>query len=232
MYAAIAHIEEYDAFERKIGAPACQLVKKYLFALPASGHYKLLEDYEAVHGKSKRAYVEGAILKWKNGTSQVGGVTFQRLIDLLPQRLSDDGKYKILKLVVEHHNERSTLKQHTNFSFNRYEALNFGPIESLFEYHLDKNRQLAQLPEELCAIATWLQDTTMIILRKVLKDAADVGGANTVGKAWDDWQRLKKLALKTDDPITGNINLPDKVISIRFYTARGVVGGLLHYLFG
>lgn len=162
------HISERSALAREFGYIDRDVESAFL-ALPFNELDELFDDYGQEYGKSAESYARRTFPSWKSGAVKLSGQTAERLMQLLPPRLSSGERYELIRKLRNHYIRRSTVHVSTDAADWRQNVM--PAVDRLIQ----SGGQFS-LPESLQEKAQWLaagdSQVACTILNRIEKEEA------------------------------------------------------------
>ena len=151
----------------RLFGPSISAIRAAFFNLPEADLDELLDEYGERYGKSAKSYAQKTFPKWKSGETKLSGQTIERLIELTPPYLSQEERYRILRLLLKHHKPKSNRSVHINL---KEPEAGLSQLLAVMEEmkHIDL---LSFLPDQVMEAATWLYSDDVTAARAMLAEA-------------------------------------------------------------
>lgn len=155
---------------RKFGEAIPELKKAFFNLLPEEVE-DLLEEYGRLHGDSAAKYALKSLPQWRSGGTNMSAQTLERLIELVPPYLTTSQRMMLVELIAKRHK--------LGIGFDRMHSVFIDiekPAEGIAQLRqklggLKVDAPLANIPESVMEMATWLYADDVTAARAVLIDA-------------------------------------------------------------
>lgn len=151
---------------RRLFGDIVQDIERTFLNLPPPKLHALLHDYGLVYGYSAESYARKTYFDWKAGRTKLNGTTAERLLEILPQHLTVNERFELLKKLrskhIQKHMEYVTVPPE-NWKHAVHEAIN---------RVIAKSREF-KLPEPLYKKATWLTYGDVTAAQRLLHAAEE-----------------------------------------------------------
>jgi hypothetical protein len=227
-YAGTGNPSKYNILFSNFG-PALEEIRKAFFALDEVSLNSLLKQYGATHGAPAEKHARKTFPSWKAMTTKLSGQTLERLIELVPPFLTSAQRLDLVKLIVDHHEHKSS-KVYRNIRINTNEpGSSFAEIEAALR-DMETQDILAHIPERVMEIATWLYNDDATAARAVLANAKHAQNEIMKQSARREINVLKRtITTGQVRSATYSVELPAGTLSVQAYTPKK---GLMHLIFG
>jgi hypothetical protein len=146
-------------------------IKKAFLDLDGAAREELFLNYGEIHGDAAGRYARNTFTAWKSGAINLSGQTMERLVELVPPYLPPNARIKILKSVLLKNKKSGT---YATVEINVKEPIAGFALLDLEISKMNFSDQLAHLPENVMAAASWLYNNDVTAARAMLAEATKV----------------------------------------------------------
>lgn len=184
-------------------------VERAFFALPSFELEALFMEYGSQYGNSAESYARRTYPQWKNGTTKLSGQTAQRLLELLPPRLSRQARYDLIAKLRKHYLKRA--KEYVST-----------PPESWREHVIPAVEKVIaasgafKLPDELYEKATWLADGDTETVHRILQSIEQEEARQRTAYLNAEFKRIEVFVVnvKNTQAVSHTISIPQGEIHV------------------
>lgn len=184
----------------------------------------LFLDYGKQYGKNAESYARKTYPQWKNGAVKLSGQTAERILELLPPRLSKEQRFDFIRKLRNHYIKRT--REHIT---TRPEAWREHVVPAVDKI-INKSKEL-KLPQELYAKASWLTDGDTQAVHRILHSIEEEEARQRTAYLETEFKRIEIFVanVKNTDSASHTITLPQGEIIISFEKEKPT---LLENIFG
>jgi hypothetical protein len=199
-------------------------IENAFFSLPSYKLEALFIDYGHRYGKNAESYARDTYPLWKCGATTLSGQTAERLLELIPPRLSKNQRFELIR----------KLRQHCQKRVNEFVRT---PIESWRQNVIPavekvvKARRDFKLSDELYEKATWLADGDAEAAHRILHSIDEEEAQQCTAYLDAEFKRIEVFVakVKNTDSVEHTISIPQGNIYVTIEKEKPT---LLQFLFG
>ena len=201
-----------------------QDIERAFFALSSSELEALFMVYGRQYGKSAEAYARRTYPQWKSGAVKLSGQTAERLLELLPPRLSKEQRYELIRKLRKHYLKRTNEYVATPPETWRQRVI--PAVEKVIRASRD-----FKLPQELYEKATWLTDGDTQAVHRILHSIEEEEARQRTAYLDAEFKRIEVFVanIKTTDSASHTISIPQGDIHVTIQKEKTT---LLQSIFG
>jgi hypothetical protein len=201
-----------------------QDIERAFFALPSFVLDALFIEYGRHHGKSAEAYARRTYPQWKSSTVKLSGQTAERLLELLPPRLSKEQRYELIRKLRKHYLKKTS--EHVTTPPETWRQHVVPAVEKVIMGSRD-----FKLPQELFEKATWLTDGDTQAAHRILHSIEEEEARQRTAYLDAEFKRIEIFVanVKNTDLASHTISIPQGDI---FVTIQKEKPTLLKLIFG
>jgi hypothetical protein len=199
-------------------------VEYVFFNLPSYELEALFIDYGHKYDKSAESYARSTYPLWKSGKTILSGQTAERLLELIPPRLSKNQRFELIRKLRQH-----CLKRVNEFVRTPIESWRQNVIPAVEK--VIKARRDFKLPDELYEKATWLADGDVEAAHRILHSIDEEEAQQCTAYLDAEFKRIEVFMakVKNTDTVEQKISIPQGDIYVTIEKEKPT---LLQFLFG
>ena len=209
--AAIAHVEAYNRLESQLG-PIVNDVKQIFLNFDNTRKSNFLIKYGKIHGRKATKYAEDTFDSWKSGKTKMAGQTAERILNLVPEFMSFDVRFELVRKLHKHFTKRLTynINIHTD-----------NPNQGLNELNSTMNTitsmPTGELPSNVFATIKWLNNSDAIASKLMIEKIDQEMNLNSKSIAKLELSKIYSTINNSED-IQANyrILLVNAIINVKF----------------
>lgn len=178
-------------------------IERIFFALSSLVLDAIFIEYGKHHGKSAEAYARRTYPRWKSGTVKLSGQTAERLLELLPPRLSKEQRYELIGKLRKHYLKKTSERVTTPPENWRQHVVPV--VEKVI-----MNSRGFKLPQELYEKATWLTDGDTQAVNSILHSIEEEEARQRTAYLEAEFKRIEIFigSVKNADTASHTISIP------------------------
>lgn len=187
-------------------------IEKAFFSLPSYILDAIFIEYGRRYNKSAESYARRTYPKWKSGTVKLSGQTAERLLQLLPPRLSKEKRYELIAKLRLYYLRLSAERRYIETPPEQWRQEVIPEINSL----VNKSVNL-KLPENVIKKATWLANGDSKAVQKILRSIELEEARQRASYLEAEFRRIEQFInnVKHTDSASHVISLPQGEIIVR-----------------
>ena len=184
-------------------------IEKAFFALPSQELDALFQEYGKKHGKSAESYARKTYPGWKKRTVKLSGQTAERLLELLPPRLSKEHRFELIRKLRGHYIRRT--KEYIDTPPESWREHVIPAVEKII-----KASSNFKLPQELHAKAAWLTDGDSKAAQAILQSIEEEEARQRTSYLEAEFKRIEAFVTNVTNmnSISHTISLPQGEIHV------------------
>lgn len=221
------HIQEYRNLSKKLG-PILDDVLDIFYSLNEKDREDLFNEYGKIYSLKAKEYAIEAFPLWKNKVRHMSGQTAERMINLIPPRLSFSERHGLVEKLYKFH-----LKHETKYISVNSDSPEEGicAIKKIIQDRVDYIKKLC-IPSDIGKIVEWVNDNNATISIRILRLVSE--------KIYLDIMKEEVLIVNKILQYVRNkeikdtiycIQLPSITINVLFYKPS-IVSKVFRFLFG
>lgn len=169
----------------------------------------LFIEYGKHYGKSSEAYARRTYPGWKSGAVKLSGQTAERLLELLPPRISKEQRFELIKKLRKHYLKKTN--EHVTIQANNWRQ----HVVPIVENVIARSSNF-RLPDELFDKATWLTDGDTQAANQILHSIEEEEARQRIAYLEAEFKRIELFIanVKNTDAATHTISIPQGEIYI------------------
>jgi len=178
-------------------------IQKIFFTLSSYELDSIFISYGEIYGANAERYARKTYNKWKTGQVTLSGQTAERLLELLPPRLSKSQRYDLIKKLRQHYVKKSNAFITTAPENWRNEVIN--AVQKVILAGRD-----CKLPQELYEKATWLTNGDVQAVHKILASIDEEEAKIRTSYLEGEFKRIELFVvnIKNTESASHTISLP------------------------
>lgn len=199
-------------------------IERAFLALPSFELEAIFMEYGAQYGKSAESYARRTYPQWKNGTTKLSGQTAERLLELLPPRLSPKVRYDLVAKLRQRYLKRvreyvstppDTWREHVVPAVDKVIA-----ASGAFKF-----------PDQLYEKATWLADGDTEAVHRILHSIEEEEARQRTAYLDAEFKRIEVFVgnVKNTQTASHTISIPQGEIHVTIQVQKPT---LLQSMFG
>lgn len=207
-YWASYHRSKRDQLSNLFGGIDKDIMQAFL-SLPSLELDALFIEYGRRHSKSAESYARRTYPKWKSGAVRPSGQTAERLLELLPPRLSKEKRYGLIRKLRQYYLKPTSEYIKTSPENWRQEI---APAVQ----RLIKRSSEFKLPESVLKKATWLANGDSQAVQRILRSIEEEEARQRTSYLEAEFKRIEIFVanVKNTESASHVISLPQGSISV------------------
>ena len=199
-------------------------VERAFFSLPSYELEALFIDYGRKYGENAESYARSTYRQWRSGATKLSGQTAERLLELIPPRLSKDQRFELIRKLRKHYVKRASEYVRTPPESWRQHVI--PSVEKVIKASRD-----FKLPEELFEKATWLTDGDTEAVHRILHSIDEEEARQRTAYLDAEFKRIEAFVanVKNTGSASHTISIPQGDIHVTIQKEKPT---LLQSLFG
>lgn len=184
-------------------------IEKVFLSLPEIVLDALFIDYGRKYGKNTASYARRTYSKWKSGAVKLSGKTAERLIELLPPRLSKEQRFDLIRKLRKYYLVK--IREHVTTSSETWRQDVIPVINKTIG-----NSKGFSLPETVIKKAAWLSDGNTQVAMKILKSIEEEEAHQRTSYLEAEFKRIESFvsSVNNTNSISHTISIPQGDIHI------------------
>ena len=227
--AALRHIEDYRELEKRLG-PILGDVRGVFFSLSKQDLVGLLSEYRKRYGDSAFNYAAETYQLWKTGRRKMSGQTAERLLNLIPPRLSSSKRYELVEKLCNHHRK---ITRHEVYIDPSDSGPGLSQLRQLV-INSSTSETIRYIPSDVLEVITWLNNESVTATRALLAQI-DKARHATLSQLAEKEIRTTTCLVRDDSAqsATHTIILPTSKIIVKIQRPQvGLISRIIKSIFG
>lgn len=186
-------------------------IEKAFYSLSSLELDALLIEYGRKYDKSAENYARKTYPKWKSGVIKPNWKTAERLIALLPLRLSKEKRFDLIKKLRQYYVEQKSKWEHIRASPENWQEKLIPTIDRF----ISEIRDL-ELPKEILKKATWLANGDSLAVQNILSSIDEEEARQRTAYLEAEFKRIEIFVQNIKDTKSAShvIKLPQGSITV------------------
>jgi len=199
-------------------------VENAFFNLPSYELEALFIDYGCKYGGNAESYARSTYRQWRSGATNLSGQTAERLLEILPPRLSKDQRFELIRKLRKHYIKRA--REYVKTPPESWRQHVIPSVEKVIKASRD-----FKLPDELFERATWLADGDTEAVHRILHSIDEEEAQQRTLYLDAEFKRIEVFVtkVKNTNAVSHTISIPQGDIYVTIEKEKPTV---LQLLFG
>ncbi len=184
-------------------------IEKVFLSLPEIALDALFIEYGRKYVKSSESYARRTYSKWKRGAVKLSGKTAERLLELLPPRLSKEQRFDLIRKLRKHYQHK--IREHVTTSPEAWRQDVLPVINKVIG-----NSKGFSLPETVIKKAAWLSDGNTQVAMKILRSIEEEEAHQRTSYLEAEFKRIETFVsnVNNTDSVSHTISIPQGDIHV------------------